>query len=103
MRHQDGINQKIIDKVLGTPFWPPDLETQKAYVTTHDDNDGDPLSGLLQVTFTIDGDAWISIQSERGSTKALRFRTWGGGGKYLKIRNALLLLADAIRQEGSLK
>jgi len=89
------MNQKQIDKVLTEIFWPPNLET-KAYITTHDDNDGEPKSGMLCVAFSCDGDAWIEIIGQR----QLRFRTMDGGGKFLKIRNALLLLADAIRQEG---
>ena len=84
-----------MDDVLEGFPWPQHLETNHAYVTTHDDNDGDAQSGLLRVTFSPDGDAWIHTVGD-----SLRFRTWGGGGRFLKIRNALLLLAEAIRQEG---
>jgi hypothetical protein len=87
--------QRQINKILSDPFWIPTLATDKAYVTTHDDCEGDFESGYLNVYFSKDGDAWIETHG-----KSLRFRTWGGGGRFLKIRNALLLLAEAIRQEG---
>ena len=92
------MNQKQIDKVLSEPYWPPNLQTGQSYVTTHDDNDGDPKSGMLCVQFSVDGDAWIEIIG-RGP---LRFRMMDGGGKFTKIRNAILLLSEAIRQDGDI-
>jgi len=89
------VNQKKIDAVLTEYFWPPNL-TNQTYITTHDDHDGEPTSGMLSVVFSCDGDAWIKTYGRH----SLRFRTLGGGGQFPKIRNALLLLADAIRQEG---
>jgi len=95
------MNQEQIDKVLSDFYWPPNLVAGHLYVTTHDDNEGDPLSGQLKVVFGPDGDGWIEITHKgRRPGGGLRFRTFGGGGKYLKVRNALLLLAEAIRQEG---
>ena len=88
--------QKEIDKVLDDKFWPPNLETDKLYAVAHDDTDGDTKPGMLRISFSMDGDAWVMITGPG----ALRFRMDGGGGKYPKVRNALLLLADAIRQEG---
>ena len=91
--------QKRINKILSDPIWPPNLKTGLTYSTTHDDNEGDSLSGFLSVWFTCDGDAWIKTESKNRSS--LRFRMpLCGGGHYPKIRNALLLLAEAIRQEG---
>jgi hypothetical protein len=89
--------QKRIDAILSEPFWPPNLKTDVAYTSTHDDNDGDIKSGYLTVMFSCDGDAWIETYGQH----SLRFRMpILGGGAFPKIRNALLLLAEAIRQEG---
>lgn len=87
--------EKIINKVLTEPYWPPQLESNKCYITTHDDNDGDIISGAISLIFDICGDAHLSIIGN-----GLRFRTKGGGGRFPKIRNALLLLAIAIKEEG---
>lgn len=93
------IKQKDIDRILSGYFWPEHIDTRTPYTTTHDDNEGDPKSGYLTVMFSPDGDAWIETTKERRGQ--LRFRVpEQGGGKFPKIRNALLLLAEAIRQEG---
>lgn len=97
------MNQKKIDDILTEPFWPPNLTTKDVvYRTTHDDNDGEPASGFLSITFSMDGDAWIQIGGKNERTSpVLRYRMpVFGGGRFPKVRNALLLLADAIRQEG---
>jgi hypothetical protein len=91
--------QKRIDKILTDPFWPPNLKTNVTYMTTHDDNDGDPSSAFMCVTFSVDGDAWIQTYGRRD----LRYRQpIFGGGRFPRIRNALLLLAEAIRLDGIL-
>jgi len=87
--------QQQINEILGKDFWPENLKTNVAYVTTHDDNDGDPTSGFLGISIDSQGDANVWIKGSQ-----LRFRISDGGGKFHKIRNALLILADAIRQEG---
>ena len=95
------MNQKTLDKVLTEPYWPQTLKTGEEYITTHDDHEGEPMSGTLHVQFSIDGDAWIRICGKDRPSPALRFRMPGiGGGKFKRVRNALLLLAEAIRQEG---
>ena len=96
------MNDKDINNVLDSYFWPETLDTCRIYSTTHDDHGGKPESGILCVQFSQDGDAWINIKSDRSTNGLLRFRMpMQGGGKYPKIRNALLILAEAIRQEGS--
>lgn len=88
---------KMIERVLSANYWPPSLDTQRSYNTTHDDCDGDPAGGWMSVILSVDGDAWIQTHG-RGM---LRFRMPDiGGGQFPKVRNALLLLAEAIRQEG---
>jgi len=89
------MNQTQLNKLLDEPFWPPILEADRIYVTTHDDHDGEPTTGYLLISVDHMGDAYISVHGA-----GLRFRTLGGGGKYPKIRSALVLLAEAIRQEG---
>lgn len=95
------MTQKKIDAILDEPFWPPNLETGVRYETTHDDNDGEPKSGTLAIVFTKDGDAWVEACREGFPIGCLRFRMpVFGGGRFPKIRTALLLLGEAIRQEG---
>lgn len=89
------MDKKIIDKVLTEHYWPYQLESDKCYVTTHDDNDGDITSGAMSLMFDRCGDVHLSFIGN-----SLRFRTIGGGGNFPKIRNALLLLAIAIDEEG---
>lgn len=89
---------KKIDKILDSYFWLPTLAAPESFKTTHDDNDGDPSSGFLTVTIGMDGDLWIKTHGP-----ALRFRMpMSGGGKFHRIRNALLILAHAIKKEGSM-
>lgn len=92
------IDMKLVDKVLSMRFWPKTLNVRHSYVTSHDDNDGDETSGVIEICIMDDGDVYVkTISKDPGH---LRFRTELGGGKYPKTRNALLLLAEAIRQEG---
>jgi len=89
--------QPIVKKVLEEPFWPMTLETREVYSRLHDDHDGTFL-GELNVTIGPDGDAWVYITGERPLT-TLRFRSFSGGGQSLRVRNALLILAEAIRMD----
>ena len=91
--HREKIDQ--IHELLEQPFWPETIESNKRYFITHDDNDGDKSKGL-EVAFSIDGDAWIDTTCPN-PFDACRFRTHGGGGRNQRVRNALLILAEAIR------
>jgi hypothetical protein len=42
-----------------------------------------------------DGDCWVTA----GGGQTLRFRTWAGGGHSLRVRQALMVLAEAIRRD----
>lgn len=80
-------------EVLGT-FWnEPSLKTMITYSRQHDDNDGG-LPGVISVFMGADSDLHVSIDT----WKALRFRDpeWGGG-RSPRVRNALMLLALAIK------
>lgn len=76
--------------------WPEDLEPFTEYRRVHDDHDG-THSGSIAVTFTPDGDAHVSADAEPGSS--LRYRTSFGGGASLRTRNALVILALAIKMD----
>ncbi len=81
-------------RVLNNPFWPTGLSVDEQYLRLHDDHDG-TREGRMIVGFTRDGDAWLSTDQHRGPV--LRFRTMIGGGRSLRVRNALVLLALAIK------
>ena len=83
---------KDAHRVLEHPFWIPELDVNVAYERLHDDHDG-TFRGKINVAFSIDGDAWISVDGHR----SLRFRTYEGGGMSLRVRNALVVLALAIK------
>lgn len=86
---------KDVRRVLETPFWIHDLKKNVSYERLHDDHDGE-RKGTIQVTFSDDGDAWISADLCYPG-QMLRFRTFIGGGLSLRVRNALMVLAEAIR------
>jgi hypothetical protein len=91
------VNPKVIKKLLETPFWPPELKTDTQYFRTQDDCDGNLREGI-EVIIDQMGDAWVNITTD-SLLKSCRFRTWGGGGRSLRVRNALLLLAIAIKMD----
>lgn len=96
MKRRKEMNQKSIDELLNAVGYPSGV-TADCYSTTHDDHDGDPSSGTLTICVDRFGDIHLSTVGNN-----FRYRTYVGGGKYPKIRNALLILAEAIRQEGGL-
>jgi hypothetical protein len=86
-------DEKLIHALLEKPFWISTLETMKGYSRLHDDHDG-TYRGSIYVQFGRDGDAHILSDSEAG----LRFRMPEiGGGMSPRVRNALMILAEAIR------
>lgn len=91
------MNSAKIKKLLESSFWPEMLETNKCYSRLHDDHDG-TNTGHINVTIDTMGDVYLSIDPPNPfGYGSLRFRTWGGGGVSLRTRNALLILAEAIR------
>ncbi len=94
-----------IDKALHTlieqDFWIDTLGPDELYSRIHDDNDGHTTStaeNSLQVYIAQDGDLHVFLP---GSQETLRFRNYFGGGKSLRVRNALLVLAEAIRRDNA--
>jgi hypothetical protein len=93
--------QEVITAFLNYPVWPPHINVREAYRRFEDDSP----KGVLTVAFGVDSDSWIEVISkpdpdEIGSSM-FRFRTHAGGGKSLKVRAALLVLAEAIRQDNA--
>lgn len=88
------IATKGLRQVLDDFFWLPSLQSEGQYVfrVTEDD-----ISQCFAVSIDRDGDIWFMTGM---SSKALRFRTFGGGGLSLRTRNALLILAFAINLSG---
>jgi hypothetical protein len=85
---------RAMNTLLEGAYWIPGLKTMQTYVRTQDDTDGEAtLDHDLGVTIGVDGDAWVHAQRQ------LRFRTHCGGGHSLRVRNALLVLAEAIRRD----
>lgn len=76
--------------------WPEELDVDTMYEKIQDDADGLDV-GKVRVGFLLNGDAWICTDTHRGP--ALRFRTYHGGGNSVRVRNALVLLALAIKRD----
>jgi len=89
--------EKTIHEILDECFWPQSLDCNQVYFRTHDDCDGNLVDGL-SVTITPDGDAFVKAVAER--LYSCRFRMpLSGGGLSPRVRNALLILAMAIKKD----
>lgn len=91
--------QTSIDRALNTllerPMWPRQVAARKSYVRRHDDSDGERgQEQEISVYIAQDTDAWVRI-----GDRTLRFREAFGGGLSPRTRNALLVLAEAIRRD----
>lgn len=87
---------RSLNTLLEGAYWPSTLSTQEGYVRRQDDTDGNVgPEQELAVTFGPDGDAWVMLPG----FQSLRFRSYFGGGQSLRVRNALLVLAEAIRRD----
>ena len=84
---------KAVERILHpeTEFWLPTIKSETLYSRLHDDHDG-KFDGFLGVQIDRMGDAFILPHME-----TLRFRTYHGGGMSLRVRKALVVLAEAIR------
>jgi hypothetical protein len=75
-------------------YWLQTLDTRTGYTRRHDDTDGKrDHEQDLTVVIGPDGDCWVTA----GGGQGLRFRTYAGGGQSLRTRQALMVLAEAIR------
>ena len=76
-------------------YWPESLQPRNTYTRRHDDADGQRgVDQELAISIGHDGDAWVLTHGV-----SLRFRTHAGGGQSLRVRNALIVLAEAIRRD----
>jgi len=89
--------EKAMNILLEGAFWPAKLEPKVAYSRRQDDTDGDTGADQnLSVMFGPDADGYVTV----GWAQVLRFReTFCGGGQSPRVRNALLVLAEAIRRD----
>lgn len=95
--------EKLIHALLNDNYWLPQLRPDTRYARTTDDHDG-KFFPKVNVIFSGDGDAWMMVQTLRPEVMAsCRFRTGMGGGHSLRVRNALLILAEAIRLDNELR
>lgn len=86
---------QVLQAVVNAPYWPQGLEVNKSYTRL-----GDDTSGEITVIIASDADAWITVHSKTDPEEfglSHRFRTGFGGGESLRVRNALLALALAIK------
>ena len=88
-----------INSLLETNFWIYSLKAETHYRRLHDEHLGTG-QGEVVVAIIGDGDVGIFITDDKGRPgKVLRFRNGIGGGHSLRVRTALLILAEAIRQD----
>ena len=87
------VTTKQLTEILESAFFPEGIEANNCYFRTHDDCDGDRSEGI-NVVIGPDSDAWIAIHQRNNSC---RYRTYYGGGLSKRTRNALLILALAIK------
>jgi hypothetical protein len=93
-RHQVAV---ALNTLIEGSYWPDSISTNTTYVRRQDDTDGERSSEHdLVVHIGCDGDAWVRAG---GSLRTLRFRNCFGGGWSVRVRNALLVLAEAIRRD----
>ena len=85
---------KLTKELLEENYWLPNINNTDRYFITQDDNEGNAASGL-SVMFSEDGDAWVKTYDK--PMESCRFRTYAGGGRSHRVRNALMILAEAIR------
>lgn len=88
--------EKMVHELLDGFYWLPKMEQFGCYERSQDDHDGD-WSQRLAVMVGPDGDMHVAtLKKHMGH---LRFRTHMGGGGSVRVRNALMILAEAIRLE----
>lgn len=90
--------KRAVARVLIPDYSLPTLAPRVAYTRVQDDTDGERTHEHdLTVAIGPDGDCWVSA----GGGRSIRFRTWAGGGQSLRTRQALMVLAEAIRQDNA--
>ena len=91
-----GQESQAIKELLEGDYRLPTLTGKDAFSVQTDDTDGDPTVDWLSVYIAPDSD--VHVQIINGCS--CRFRMpMIGGGRHKRVRNALLILAEAIRAE----
>lgn len=86
-----------LDNLLEKDFWISTLAPDQVYTRLQDDRDGHTgEEHQLRVYIAQDADLHVFLPY---SFESLRFRNYIGGGRSLRVRNALLVLAEAIRRD----
>lgn len=86
---------QALDVALETPFFPPSLRAEQGHRRWDDDSVAPKrVEGLFTVYIGHDSDVHLLA-----GWPSLRFRDYFGGGQSLRVRNALLVLADAIQRD----
>jgi len=86
--------KRAVARALMPDYWLQTLDTRHGYTRRQDDTDGQrDHAQNLEVMIGPDGDCWLTA----GGGQMLRFRTWAGGGMSVRTRQALMVLAEAIR------
>ena len=88
--------EQVVRKILEKPFWLESLRAENVFVRQHDDHHG-TSEGLLSLKISCNGDVCITTSNLPG--RSLMFRTIDGGGQSERVRNALIILALAIKIE----
>lgn len=96
-------NERCGEPTAFAPFWPPALRAGERYRVLCDDK-GRNGGTWLDVFLANDGDVHVSMQDwenvpdgKPDPWPSLRVRTYTGGGRNERTRQALLWLAEAIR------
>ena len=83
--------------------WPPSLESDTIYQVSCDDTGRNGGSWLRVYISGVDGDVYVSMQEWEDIPEgapdpfpSIRIRTFAGGGRNTRTRQALLNLAEAI-------
>ncbi len=88
---------KALNDLLESDFWIDTLKPDEIHQRLPDDTDGETgLEHRLQVYIAQDTDVHVFLPDGMSS---LRFRNYFGGGRSQRVRNALMVLAEAIRRD----
>lgn len=89
--------KQLTRELLDAHYWPEGINSGEVYQRFEDDSP----TGFIQVVFGEDGDAHFAVIQDRDPNDfrfSMRFRMpMIGGGESPRVRNALLILAEAIR------
>jgi|GEM_PF-2137644 len=86
--------EERVTKILEGDFKLPSVEFGQSFKRIHDDNDG--LATGLSLKIDMDGNIKVDVDAEFMSA---RYRTYIGGGRSLRTRNALMVLALAMEKD----